>query len=496
MKKFTLSLSMLMLSLGTVFGQTSDQKIGLTVGVGLSDYYGDWNTSFFNTNKAYRTQVGIAGAYYLNPWFNLGLGLNYGAYGFHVPGVPGDGTNPIPATGFNSDMFTGTLQLRMKFNNGVILAEDAMVRPFIFGGGGVANFANNGAPGLDFSGNAGLGVDVMLNDNLGINYTGNYGYTTGDDRDLKADIAGGHDQYIIHTIGLTYLFGKTVDTDGDGVSDKKDKCPTTPKGVKVDQYGCALDTDGDGIADHLDDCPKIKGIEKFKGCPDTDGDGIKDSEDACPTVKGIASANGCPDADGDGIVDSLDACPDVAGIEKFKGCPDTDGDGIQDSEDECPTVKGPATLKGCPDTDGDGILDKADKCPTIAGVAANNGCPEIKESTKEVFRKALKGIQFESGKDIIKRSSNGILNNVAEIMKENPTYKLKIDGHTDAQGNDDKNMELSKKRATAVKNYLVSKGVEASRLTSFGYGETVPKATNDTSAGRAENRRVEFTVEF
>ncbi len=496
MKKFTLCLSMLFLSLGTVMGQTSDQKIGLTVGVGLSDYYGDWNNAFFNSNKAFRTQVGIAGAYYLNPWLNLGLGLNYGAYGFHVPGIPGDGTNPIAASGFSSDLFTGTLQLRMKFNNGVFLAEDAMFRPFIFGGGGIANFANNGAPGLDFSGNAGLGFDVMLSDNIGINYTGNYGYTTGDNRDLAAGYSGGNDQYIIHTVGLTYLFGKTVDTDGDGVSDKKDQCPTTPKGVKVDEYGCAIDTDGDGIADYQDDCPKIKGIEKFKGCPDTDGDGIKDSDDDCPTVKGVESANGCPDADGDGIVDSEDACPDVAGIEKFKGCPDTDGDGVQDSEDECPTVKGPAALKGCPDTDGDGILDKNDKCPTIAGVAANNGCPEIKESTKEVFRKALKGIQFESGKDIIKKSSYGILNNVADIMIENPSYKLKIDGHTDAQGNDEKNLELSKKRATAVLNYLVSKGVDASRLTSFGFGETMPKATNDTAAGRAENRRVEFTVEF
>jgi outer membrane protein OmpA-like peptidoglycan-associated protein len=81
-------------------------------------------------------------------------------------------------------------------------------------------------------------------------------------------------------------------------------------------------------------------------------------------------------------------------------------------------------------------------------------------------------------------------------MKENPTYKLIIDGHTDSQGDDAKNMELSEKRAAAVKRYLVGKGVEEGRLTSRGFGETVPKASNDTSTGRAENRRVEFTVEF
>ena len=108
--------------------------------------------------------------------------------------------------------------------------------------------------------------------------------------------------------------------------------------------------------------------------------------------------------------------------------------------------------------------------------------------------KALKGIQFESGRDVIKRSSYGILNNVADIMKENPTYKLIIDGHTDAQGDDQKNQVLSEKRAAAVKKYLVGKGVEEGRLTSRGFGETKPKATNDTREGRAENRRSEFMI--
>ena len=153
-------------------------------------------------------------------------------------------------------------------------------------------------------------------------------------------------------------------------------------------------------------------------------------------------------------------------------------------------------MKGCPDTDKDGVADIDDKCPTIQGTVTNLGCPEISDKTKEVFQKALKGIQFESGKDVIKTSSYGILNNVVDIMKENPEYKLIIDGHTDAQGDDDKNMELSKKRAAAVKKYLVDKGIDAGRLTSRGFCETVPKATNDTPAGRAENRRVEFTVEF
>ncbi|MFK8045963.1 MAG: OmpA family protein [Crocinitomicaceae bacterium] len=505
MKKITLCFSMIFLSLGVAVAQTSEKKIGLNANIGLSDYYGDWDASFFNTGKAFRTQVGLTGSYSLSPMFNVALAANYGSFGYHVPGIPlsADNDVTVPAAGFTSALFSSSAQLRFKFNNGMMLEENSMFRPYIFGGVGVADISKNynaqglaGPKGIDLLLAAGAGFDIMFTDNLGLNYNLTYGHTSSDDRDFKINHKVGNDQFMLHSVGVLYLLGKTADADNDGVSDKNDKCPDTPVGVKVDGDGCAMDSDKDGIPDHEDSCPKVAGVAQFKGCPDTDGDGIQDSEDACPEVKGVASAKGCPDADGDGIVDSEDACVDVAGIIEFKGCPDTDGDGIIDSEDTCPTVKGSVANNGCPDTDSDGILDKDDKCPTIAGVASNNGCPEIKEETKEVFRQALKGIQFESGKDVIKSQSYGILHNVATIMKENPSYKLKIDGHTDSQGDDAKNMQLSKDRASAVMKYLIEDGVEASRLSAFGFGETVPKATNDTAAGRAENRRVEFTVEF
>ncbi len=238
------------------------------------------------------------------------------------------------------------------------------------------------------------------------------------------------------------------------------------------------------------------GDKNLAGCPDKDGDGVTDAEDKCPEVKGLTTAMGCPDADGDGVLDADDKCPTVKGLALMMGCPDADGDGITDAEDACPTVIGISSMKGCPDTDGDGIADKDDKCPKVAGVALNGGCPEIKEETIKVFEQALKGVQFEVGKDIIKKTSYGILDNVVKIMIENPSYLLEINGHTDNQGDAAKNLTLSQKRAEAVKAYLVTKGVYASRLTPKGYGITQPKATNDTPAGRAENRRVEFKVNF
>ena len=203
--------------------------------------------------------------------------------------------------------------------------------------------------------------------------------------------------------------------------------------------------------------------------PDTDGDGIADKDDKCPKEKGIAALGGCPDRDGDGIADALDACPDKAG---------------------------PSDMHGCPDSDGDGIADNEDMCPTVKVVAVMHGCPEVSETTKKLFEKALNGIQFETGKSIIKKVSFPILDDVAQVLKDNPTWDLEIHGHTDDVGDDVKNHELSHDRAEAVKKYLEGKGVDASRTKSFGHGEEMPVADNKTSAGRSKNRRVEFKVSF
>ncbi len=318
-------------------------------------------------------------------------------------------------------------------------------------------------------------------------------------------------------IGL-YLSMRKKDTDGDGVPDRKDKCPGTPVEAygKINKFGCPLDTDGDGVPDYKDKCSNTPreafGKIDATGCPlDTDGDGIPDYLDRCPDTPmeafGKIDTVGCPlDTDGDGVPDYLDKCPNTPkeafGKIDAAGCPlDTDGDGVSDYLDKCPNTPkeafGKVDAAGCPlDTDGDGIFDYQDKCPNIAGVASNNGCPEVKKEVRTLFKKAMQGIQFENGKYVIRPTSFKILNDIATALLENPSYLIEVQGHTDNVGSDESNLILSEKRAEAVKIYLIAKGVDSNRLISHGYGEVVPIADNNTTAGRTLNRRVEFIVSF
>ncbi len=231
---------------------------------------------------------------------------------------------------------------------------------------------------------------------------------------------------------------------------------------------------------------------------DRDKDGVVDSLDQCPDVPGIAALNGCPDRDGDGIADKDDKCPDVAGLAKYHGCPipDTDGDGINDEEDKCPNVAGVARYQGCPvpDSDGDGVNDEEDKCPHEAGPASNFGCPVIDVKIVEKVNKAAQNIFFSTGSYKLLPKSFKSLKDVVQVMKDNPTYKISVDGYTDNTGNADKNLVLSENRAKSVKDYLVKNGVEEGRITSAGHGINDPVADNKTAAGRAKNRRVEMKL--
>jgi outer membrane protein OmpA-like peptidoglycan-associated protein len=231
---------------------------------------------------------------------------------------------------------------------------------------------------------------------------------------------------------------------------------------------------------------------------DRDHDGILDSLDACPDEAGLEALQGCPDKDGDGIADKDDKCPDVSGLAKYQGCPipDTDKDGINDEEDKCPNVPGVARYDGCPvpDTDGDGVNDEEDKCPKEVGPASNFGCPVIDVVVVEKVNKAAENIFFATGSSRLLAKSFKSLKEVAQILKDNPSYNIDVDGHTDNTGSDELNQKLSENRANAVKQYLIGNNISAERIVATGFGERKPIADNNTAVGRSKNRRVEMRL--
>lgn len=338
---------------------------------------------------------------------------------------------------------------------------------------------------FDFNIPASLGLNVRFLDNVYANVQTQYRFS------LESR-PGWH-----HGIGATVYFGAKeepeppADRDGDGTLDLTDKCPDVPGPAAL--MGCP-DRDNDGIADADDQCPDEAGIAAFSGCPDTDGDGLADKDDSCPREAGPAATGGCPDRDGDGLADKDDRCPDQAGPASLQGCPDRDSDGITDRDDDCPDQRGIAALKGCPDRDGDGLADKDDRCPDQAGPLSNKGCPEIKQEDKAKLESAVRLVQFATGKATLLQKSHAILDEVAMLMSKYPEYSLTISGHTDATGDDKMNQSLSERRAKACFDYLVNKGVAASRMSHTGYGETKPVADNKTATGREQNRRVEFEL--
>jgi OOP family OmpA-OmpF porin len=189
-----------------------------------------------------------------------------------------------------------------------------------------------------------------------------------------------------------------------------------------------------------------------------------------------------------------------------KGSPiDSDGDGVFDGLDQCPdSPKGCQVDKnGCSvDTDQDGVCDGLDQCPnTLAGVKVNaQGCPvEVSGKEAELLDTGtirLENINFDTNKASIKASSDSVLVELARILQQYPTLTIEIGGHTDATGAKDKNTKLSEARAKSVLAWLTDHypTLDASKYTVKGYGPTVPVASNNTSAGRAKNRRVEFKV--
>lgn len=246
---------------------------------------------------------------------------------------------------------------------------------------------------------------------------------------------------------------------------------------------------------------------------DRDGDGIPDSDDKCADLAedrdGVEDLDGCPedqDTDGDGIADAVDLCvaeaEDTDGYLDADGCAerDNDADGLADADDRCTDqpedIDGFEDTDGCPDADNDAdtIADKDDQCPNESGPSAAAGCPRVYQDVELTASKVIikQQVFFETNLSKIRSTSFGLLTTVAAVLKDYPTIRLEVQGHTDDRGNDAHNLKLSHGRAEAVREYLIGQGIEPHRLTARGYGEAAPIESNKKASGRAANRRVEF----
>ncbi|SDG80207.1 OmpA family protein [Psychroflexus sediminis] len=455
MKKLNTLFLLLALIMGVVSTQAQDQNNpwAVVIGTNAVDFYPAANDNIpgeINSGDIFDEYFNVTDHYNIVPSLSFLEVKRYVGDGFSAR-VFGS-INQIDKLGDVSadDLSFYNLGAGIDYNFKELLNSD-VIDPFLGIGVGYFWLDDNGASTFDSD----LGINFWFSDYVAFTVKSSYKTAFEDD----------NFDYFQHTAGLTIAFGGT-DTDGDGVYDKNDDCPDTP------------------------------GLVEFNGCPDSDGDGITDSEDECPNTAGLAEFNGCPDTDGDGIADPKDECPDEAGSKMLNGCPDADDDGLADKEDECPNEAGPEANNGCPypDTDNDGVLDKDDMCPDVAGTVSNNGCPEVTEEVQKELNEYAKTINFNTGETTITEDSAEALEAIIAILDEYPNAKFTVEGHTDSVGSAQNNMRLSEARALSVKAYLVENGVDEFRLSSAGYGEERPVATNDTRAGRAENRRVEINL--
>lgn len=374
------------------------------------------------------------------------------------------------------------------------------VNPFAYVGGGALAWTSlvspvNPTPGSQKSGwtpyiPGGLGVQIRLSDYLAFEVSGGYNYTFTDDLELLRS-GSRKDAYWSLLGGLT-LIGESenADPDNDGLSTKVEKqLGTNPR--KADTDGDKLadgaevmkhktdplnpDTDGDGLTDRDEIITHT--TDPLKA--DTDGDGLSDGEEIIKYFTNPLQ----PDTDGDGLSD----WEEVAKYTTNPVQPDTDQDGLKDGDE----VNRYRTNPLHPDTDSGTVTDSVEIARGTDPLNPNDDVPKLEAKVGKKI--VLEGITFETGKAQLTPGSVATLELAFNTLRENEEIVVEISGHTDNTGGRATNKRLSIARANAVKEYLVTRGVDPSRVKTSGYGPDRPIASNSTKEGRAKNRRIEFT---
>jgi len=346
---------------------------------------------------------------------------------------------------------------------------------------GLQNLWYDNFSSLDF--NTELGLQYLVSRFFAINGNIAFNFISTDKLD-GLEISGSNNDFVsTFSIGISYAVDLTFkdDIDNDGILNEDDNCPEQGEDFDgfQDDDGCPeFDNDKDGIVDLKDKCvdeaEDFDGFQDDDGCPepDNDNDGVMDFEDNCPDLK----------EDFDNFND-LDGCPDL----------DNDNDGIVDINDQCPDK--PETFNNFEDMDG--CPDEIPKTEIVEEII-----PDIDKTVKKITPEKkiriaipneffLEGDRiFENNSATIKPSANKSLNSIADQMKNNLDFTWRIEGHSDNSGTQRQLKALTTKRANAVKNYFISKGLSPSLFQTIGLGDEVPIAPNSTIQGKLKNRRV------
>jgi outer membrane protein OmpA-like peptidoglycan-associated protein len=473
---------LIVMSLTSANAQTWDRRIAVGPQGNIFKLWGG-----ANNRSTISSKVGFHAFYGFRP--NMQLGLDFG-YGSYKPSESGAITPKDGDLNYRTTVFPVNVTVR------ATPLENDIVKPYGLVGAGLLfwNLKN-----LDTDESVhGSQSNMTLSIAAGVEWL----FATAWALDLRAQNTFLLDQKLDNTgygddansmmlegrVGVSYYLGSYVDTDGDGVQDKFDLEPTIPEDMDnfQDHDGAPdLDNDNDGIPDELDGAPNRPedpdGFQDEDGIPDldNDNDGVPDEIDGAPLDPedrdNFQDEDGVPDPDNDndGVLDVNDGAPndaeDLDGFEDADGVPDpdNDGDGINDVDDQCP-----------------------DQAETKNGYQDEDGCPD--DLIPEQQNIILQGVNFESGSSNLTAEARNVLRTVANQLLVAENIRLRIVGYTDNTGNAQFNRRLSQDRADAVKNFLVSNGIQANRLLTEGRGADQPIADNSTDSGRARNRRIEF----
>ena len=454
-----------------------------------SQHTGQWEAGAFSSYTRYDPAFGLAS--------KAGGGIRLGYMAGELVGVEGDvlfQPEYIVAPGGTPVTMQPLIASASLVVNPV---HGSRLMVYALGGYTLLDFGTR--PPYGFTDNAvhsGAGVRLFLSERVALRFEGRAIYTVS----TKSTFGSASPKHYVATLGLSvfHLGGPPKDSDHDGVPDDKDLCPDTPRGAIVDAHGCPMDSDHDGVPDGIDQCPNTPLGAKVdaKGCPiDSDGDGVPDGIDQCPdTPKGaVVDAKGCPiDSDGDGVPDGIDQCPNTPPGTKVDavGCP-LPIEAVKPPPPPAPTpapAVAPAAPIKCPPPPPGSQVDANGCLVLFTPEAARPAAPGAPPRPTLI----LTGVNFETARSALTRSSYVVLDAVAASLLANPEIRIEIAGYTDSTGTKFGNLRLSQSRAAAVRFYLARKGVTPARMVSKGYGASGYIAPNATTAGRAQNRRVEL----